>query len=175
MAGAIPDHVFEQARQQFAEAGRCIPNEQRDFTEWHLGRPCYALWAARLDHAPVKAAVLEAARHLDGLLLADYQRQPHVTLALGGFPAGQPALRDDFGRSALESQLAALVTSAPAPFQLEIGPLASFASAPFLCARDVEGGLGQLRRLLHPAGDTPDHSYTPHVTVGLYAGPWAVE
>lgn len=168
----IPDSVFEHARTAFAAAGQTLQNVRRDFPEWHRGRPHYALWALDVDVTPVRKAVAGAARHLDGYLLDDYRRQPHITLALCGFPSNSPQHADDFGPAALDAQLAALVAAAPAPFTVEIGQLASFSSAPFLAARDVDGGISALRRALTGAPSDPGGPYTPHVTVGLYGGAW---
>lgn len=169
---AIPDSVFEHARAAFAAAGQTLQNVRRDFPEWHLGRPRYALWALDVDVAPVRAAVAGAAAHLDDLLLDDYRRQPHITLALCGFPTGSPEYPDDFGPAALGTQVAALQALTPEPFLVEIGRLASFSSAPFLTVRDVEGGIHALRRALTGNPPEPGGPYTPHVTVGLYGGAW---
>jgi 2'-5' RNA ligase len=169
---AIPDSVFDHARSSFAAAGQTLQNIRRDFPEWHLGRPRYALWALDVDVAPVRAAVAGAARHLDELLLDNYHRQAHITLALCGFPTGSPSRPDDFGPVALDTCLAALQALALGPFEVEIGRLASFTSAPFLAARDVDGGIHSLRRALTGGQSEPGGPYTPHVTVGLYGGAW---
>lgn len=169
---SIPDAVFEHARAAFATAGQTLQNVRRDFPEWHRGRPRYALWALDVDVAPVREAVAGATWHLDGYLLDDYRRQPHITLALCGFPSNSPQHADDFGPAALCAQVAALQARAPAPFTVEIGQLASFSSAPFLAARDVDGGIGKLRSALTGASSEPGGPYTPHVTVGLYGGAW---
>jgi len=173
-ASAIPHSVFDHARAAFSAAGHTLENVRRDFPEWHLGRPRYALWAVDVDLPPVRAAASAAAAHLNGLLLAGYHRQPHITLGLCGFPTPEPHLPDDFGPAALAAQLDALQTLAPEPFDVHIAQLASFTSAPFLAVRDAQGGIGRLRRAL--AGDSAEGSgpYTPHVTVGLYAGGWPV-
>ncbi len=168
----VPDSVFAHARTAFAAAGQTLQNVRRDFPEWHRGRPRYALWALDVDVTSVRAAVAGAASHLDGLLLDNYRRQPHITLALCGFPTGSPEHPDDFGPAALGAQLAALQAQAPAPFAVEIGQLASFSSAPFLAARDVDGGIHALRRALTGEQPEPGGPYTPHVTVGLYGGAW---
>lgn len=169
---AIPDTVFDHARAGFTAAAQTLQNVRRDFPEWHLGRPRYALWALDVDVALVRAAVAGAARHLDDLLLDNYHRQPHITLALCGFPTGSPTYPDDFGPAALDARLAALQTLALAPFEVEIGRLASFTSAPFLAARDVNGGIHALRHALTGEQSEPGGPYTPHVTVGLYGGAW---
>lgn len=174
MIHAIPDTVFDHARAAFSAAGHTLENVRRDFPEWHLGRPRYALWAVDVDLPPVRAAVCAAETHLNGLLLAGYHRQPHITLGLCGFPTPAPRLPDDFGPAALGAHLNALQALAPEPFEVHIAQLASFTSAPFLAVLDAQGGIGRLRRAL--AGDSAEGSgpYTPHVTVGLYAGGWPV-
>ena len=153
--------------------GLTLRNEQRDFPEWHLGRPHYALWALDVDVPALRQRVAAADGHLSGLLLADYCRQPHVTLSLCGFPSACPQQADDFGAAALAAQLAALRRAQPRPFDIEVGALASFASVPYLAVQDAGGQIAALRECL--AGGSLNDScgtYTPHVTVGLYADAW---
>lgn len=157
----------------FAGASHTIRNVRRDFHEWHLGRPRYLLWALDVDTAPVRQRVLAAQHHLSGLLLDDYARQPHVTLSLCGFPSTAPCHADDFGAETLHRQIAGLQRMRPRPFEIRIGSLSSFTSAPYLEVDDAGAHIARLRtglaggRLNHPDG-----SYTPHVTVGLYADAW---
>lgn len=171
-APAIPDTVFELARAHFAAAGQTLRNLRRDFHEWHLGRPHYALWAIDVDLPVVRKLTEQAAGQLGDVLLDGYRRQPHITLALCGFPTQQPVLPDDFGPAELERQLDTLQRLAGAPFAVDIGGLASFTSAPFLAVRDVDGGIGRLRQALCGLRAEPGGPYTPHVTVGLYGGEW---
>ena len=168
----IPPSVFAHARAAFLAAGHTLENVRRDFPEWHLGRRRYALWALDVDLTPVRAAVAKAARHLDGLLLDGYHRQPHITLALCGFPTPDPIHPDDYGPAALDAQLAALQAACITPFQVEIGTLASFSSAPFLTVADIDGGIARLRHALTGERPEPGGPFTPHVTVGLYRGAW---
>lgn len=160
-------------RAHFAAAGHTLRNLRRDFVEWHDGRERYALWAIEVDLAAVAERVAAADRHLAGLLLDDYRRQPHVTLALCGFPQALPRRRDDFGPAALAAQLAGLRAAPGGAFDIAIGGLSSFSSAPFLEVDDRDGGIARLRHSL-AGGDINrrDGSYTPHVTVGLYGGAW---
>ena len=167
-----PADIFTQARAAFAAAGHTIENVRRDFPEWHLGRPHYALWALDVDTAPIRAAMAAADAHLGGLLLDGYRRQAHITLALCGFPCDTPRHADDFGPAALARQLAALEASGIEAFTLQLGRLASFTSAPFLAVHDVGGGIARLRHALTDSAAEPGGPYTPHVTVGLYAGAW---
>lgn len=156
-----------------APDGLTLRNEQRDFPEWHLGRPHYALWALDVDVPALRQRVAAAEKHLSSLLLADYCRQPHVTLSLCGFPSACPQHPDDFGAAALAAQLAALRRAQPRPFDIEVGALASFASVPYLAVQDAGGQIAALRECL--AGGSLNDScgtYTPHVTVGLYADAW---
>ncbi|MDX5409593.1 MAG: 2'-5' RNA ligase family protein, partial [Thauera sp.] len=60
----------------------------------------------------------------------------------------------------------------PGAFDIAIGGLESFSSAPFLTVHDARGALATLRRCLHAEGAHPHGPYVPHVTVGLYAGAW---
>lgn len=161
------------ARVHFAGAAHTLRNLRQDFVEWHDGRPRYALWAVDVDIPAVAQRVAAADRHLGGLLLDGYRRQPHVTLGLCGFPQAQPRRRDDYGPAALAAQLAGLRRVCCAPFEIAIGGLSSFTSAPFLSVADIDGGIARLRHGLAVADiNRPDGAYTPHVTVGLYAGSW---
>lgn len=165
-----PDTPLDLARTAFRQAGHTLQNLRRDFPEWHLGRPRYALWALDVATPAVGRAVAGAAHHLAGLLLDGYTRQAHITLALGGFPTHLPSRPDDYGPASFDAHLRALQALAPAPFELDIGGLASFTSAPFLTVDDVHGGIRRLHQAL--GGMRPGDPYTPHVTVGLYAGEW---
>ena len=153
--------------------GLTLRNAQRDFPEWHLGRPHYALWALEVDVPAIRQRVAAAERHLFGLLLPDYCRQPHVTLSLCGFPSACPQHADDFGAAALATQLAALRHAQPRPFDIEVGALASFTSAPYLAVQNAGGQIAALRECL-AGGSLNDFcgTFTPHVTVGLYADAW---
>lgn len=155
--------------------GLTLRNAQRDFPEWHLGRPHYAVWALDVDVPAIRQRMASAARHLSGLLLADYCRQPHVTLSLCGFPSACPEHADDFGAAALTAQLAALRQAQPRPFDLEVGAQASFASAPYLAVQDAGGHIAVLRDCL-AGGSLKEFGdpYVPHVTVGLYADAWPI-
>lgn len=156
----------------FAAAGSTLENVRRDFVEWHLGRPRYALWALDVNTACVRRILDAAQGHLADLLLGTYRRQAHVTLALRGFPAATPRRHDEFGAAGLDADLAALTRRAPTPFLLETGGLASFTSAPFISVSDPDGGIARLRTALHDSDSDPGGPYTPHITVGLYAGCW---
>ena len=131
-------------RQRFLAEPLTLRNERRDFGDWHRGRPHYLLWAIDVDLPAVRSRITAAQRALDGLLLDGYRRQPHITLALCGFPArtARPAV-DEFDRHWLQARI-----------------------------RHVDGAagpLGALRACLHADTPPPQGEYVPHVTVGLYA------
>lgn len=150
-----------------------IRNVRRDFSEWHLGRPAYALWALELDMPPVRRLVAAARRHLAPFLLAGYRRQPHLTLGLCGFPCVVPGRPDDFGRSTFLAQFDGLRRLRQRPFDLSLGPLDTFASAPYVGVQGADGALAALHRCLSREGwPDPEGGYVPHVTVGLYADAW---
>lgn len=140
-----------------------------DFSDWHQGRRCYAVWAIAADTPVLTAAVDGLKAQLAPWLLPGYRRQPHITVALGGFPAPARQRADDYSPACLAAQVAALERAAPPPFSLELGPCATFASAPYLAVGGDGPSLLQLRQALldsHPERD--DFPYTPHLTLGLY-------
>lgn len=88
----------------------------------------------------------------------------------GGFPTATPTHADDYGPAAFDAHLRALQSLGLAPFEIDIGGLASFTSAPFLSVGDPDGGIQRLHQAL--GGERPEGRYIPHVTVGLFSGAW---
>ena len=157
----------------FFEGNFTQPSECRDFVEWHLGRTPYLFWALDLDMPSVRQHIDRAATHLSGLLLDAYRRQPHLTLDVCGFPTAQPHHADDFTSQLLLAQFEALRASRLSRFEIEIGALASFSSAPYLKVGDGGNCLAAIRQCLAVEGaNRLTGDYTPHVTVGLYADAW---
>lgn len=158
------------------EGRHTLRNVRRDFPEWHLGRSPYVFWGLDVDFPEVRERVGRAGAHLFGLLLDGYCRQPHVTLDLCGFPSRQPEHPDDFGSEMVHTQSSALRAAGVPAFEIEVGGLASFSSAPFLKVRDFGGHVAALRECLAIDGQHRlAGSYVPHVTVGLYADAWPTE
>lgn len=150
-----------------------LRNVRRDFPEWHMGRTHYALWALQVDTQAVRQRMRAAQQHLANRLLQGYERQPHITLGLCGFLSEAPQHTDDFGAQALRLQLAALRQTNLTPFDIYIGGLASFSSAPYLTVQAAPASMESLRQCVAGAAMNPPAAhYTPHLTVGLYAGVW---
>ena len=149
---------------------KTIPAEIRDFPEWHRGRETYAVWILPLEDDAVREIFEAAQEHLDGYLLEPNRRQPHITLFVCGFLVAKPQYNDDFTHEQLQAQLQTLEKADTTPFEIEVGGLNSFASAPFLEIHDPEGGIARLREVLsHGAREFRTAPYTPHLTIGLYA------
>lgn len=160
-------------RQRFLADPMTLRNERRDFPEWRRGRQRYVLWALDVDTSSVRSRVVAARQALDGLLLDGYRRQPHVTLALCGFPAATCATaHDEFDHRLIAAQVTALRTQGLAAFEVDIGGLESFSSAPFLTVSGGRDAFTLIRRCLHNEGPHPSGPYVPHVTVGLYSDAW---
>jgi 2'-5' RNA ligase len=124
-----------------------------------------------LDDESIKTKFKAARQHLSGYLMEPYPRQPHITLFVCGFLVEEPHYNDDFTRAQLHSQFQALGEAGIQPFEIEIGGLNSFASAPFLDVSDPQGSIARLREVLsRGAREFRTAPYTPHLTVGLYAG-----
>jgi 2'-5' RNA ligase len=148
-----------------------LPAEDRDFPEWRRGRDTYAVWVLPLEEEAILNRFKTAREHLSGYLLEPYRRQPHITLFVCGFLVQEARYNDDFTEAQLQSQLLALEKASVQPFEIELGALNSFASAPFLEVRDPPGGIARLRGTLSlGAREFRTAPYTPHLTVGLYAG-----
>ncbi len=160
-------------RRHFLAEPLTVRNERRDFPDWHRGRPHYLLWALDVDTPALRERVAMAQDALDGLLLGGYRRQLHVTVALCGFPArDRTPAADEFDPRLIVRQAGALTAAGVGAFDIAIGGLESFSSAPFLSVQDDGDALATLRRCLHLDGPHPQGRYVPHVTVGLYADAW---
>jgi 2'-5' RNA ligase len=123
-----------------------------------------------LEEEAVHTRFKAAREHLDGYLLELYSRQPHITLFVCGFLVDEPQYNDDFTQAQVRNQIRLLEDARIQPFEIEIGGLNSFASAPFLEVQDPEAGIVRLREALSLGGrEFRTAPYTPHLTVGLYA------
>lgn len=143
-------------------------SELRDFPEWHQGRPQYALWAVLPQSPALEHRIALARTGLRDILLPDYHRAAHVTVEVCGFPSGQARNPDDFDQARLAAQLGALSKARVAPFELSIGGLDSFATAPYLEVGD-DGSLARLRAAMGDRGISGDgFEFVPHITLGLY-------
>lgn len=150
-----------------------LPSEQRDFPEWHRGRPRYAVWAIAVDHVEVEQRLERVRAALEPLLLPGYARQAHVTLHICGFVADASRHPDDFTPQQLQRQVEALQALQLEPFRLRIAGAFSFSSAACLTVHDDSGHLVRLRDALRGSAPSFDATpYVPHVTAGLYAGAW---
>ena len=155
---------------QFSAAGRTLPQEDRDYPEWHQGRTHYGVWLIDADVGAVRERITQAQAHLAPLLV-HHQRQPHITLFVCGFIADVVAHGDDFTPAMLAAQQAALQALQIKPFTLQIGAIDSFDSAVFLRVDDPDNGLAPLRHALgQGTREIRQSTYVPHLTVGLYSG-----
>jgi 2'-5' RNA ligase len=162
-----------EVSRQFLQNPYTQANARGDFSGWHRGRPYYWIWALDVDNFAVRERVGRAADRLEGLLLDDYRRAPHITLGICGFPAAQASGGDSFTPSHLAGQIAAIDQWAPSALTLHLCGAGSFQSAPFLYVADPHGQLETLRAgLVGPSEALRRPDFVPHVTLGLYAGAW---
>lgn len=155
------------------EPAMTIRSDQRDFPEWHRGRPRFAVWAIALDDPAVERRLDQMREALHPWLLPDYRRQPHITLHVCGFPAARPEHADDFGPAQLQAHIDAMARAAPGRLALRVGGAFSFASAACLRVRDDGSALQRMRGHFDQAARSHDATpYVPHVTAGLYADAW---
>ncbi len=172
----MSDHT--NTRFSFLESDYTIPNLRQDFRDWHLGRSRYVFWAIDLDCPTVYRQVTAAGQYLADFLLDGYDRKPHITLSICGFLSEQPKHTDDFGASHFAAHLSALQKIQLQPFEIEIGTLASFSSAPFFHVNDPANSLSMLRNCLastNQQNHQGSNHYIPHITVGLYGGSWSTK
>ena len=150
---------------------KTITSSPGDFSEWHRGRKEFSIWMIGLEHDEVYRKLWAARNHLSGLLLSPYERQPHITLVVCGFLVDERRWYDDYDKSQLDAHCRLLKESKLKPFSIEISGIDSFASAPFFQVHDCQRGIKQIRALLSTTEiDIGRDRYSPHVTIGLYAG-----
>jgi len=148
-----------------------LPTEKRDYEEWHRGRREYAVWTIGIQSQSVQSRFDAAKAHIAEFLLRPYRRQTHVTLFVCGFLAEVKRFNDDYAVEELERCLRELKEAEPAPFEIKIGGINSFATAPFLEVFDVSGGLEKVRNVLSGnRSEISEGEYIPHLTLGLYSG-----
>jgi 2'-5' RNA ligase len=153
-----------------------VPSQQADFADWRQGREYFAVWAINVEQPAIRQLSQRLSSRIAAYLLPDYCRQAHITLSICGFPACQQQLDDDYDLASFQQQVKALEQASLAPFPIEIGPPATFASAPYLAVTDPEGSIACLRQVLgEPLPAHADFHYVPHVTLGLYAVAHPVE
>ena len=156
-----------------------LPCEDRDFAEWHRGRPWCAVWVACADVPEIRAAVALGRQVLARALLPRHARQPHITLAYRGLcGSGEDGAEEgvEFGRAGLLADIARLGTclraAGGAPFAVQLQGVESFTTVPYLA---VGEGASTLARWHAALGGVPDGElqagwrYVPHVTLGHYA------
>lgn len=143
--------------------------EQKDFVEWRQGRRHFSVWALDFDIPALRQACVQMRDSFSDYWLPDYNRQPHLTVAICGFTVAAPRRQDDYGLADLDAQHRDLLRAQLAPFMIEIGPPDSFASAAYFSVDDSQRGIEKLRRIL--VGEQPgaeDAGFVPHLTFGLY-------
>jgi 2'-5' RNA ligase len=159
-----------------AQSPTTIPASLRDYPEWHRGRGDYAVWLIKLEADEIREKVKAAQRHLADFLLQPYQRQPHITLFVCGFLTEHPQYEDDFSTEQFRAQAQLLKDAQLPAFPIEVGGLNSFASAPFLTVTDPQGGIDKVRAVFaRTVEEIARSEFTPHVTIGLYAGAYPSE
>lgn len=147
-----------------------LPCEDRDFAEWHQGCAWCAVWVVLLEGEWTAAAVARGRSALADVLLPRYARQPHITIAYRGLcEVGDAHAAREFGREALQADIALLQRLAKPSFELKLEGVGSFSSVPYLAVAQGVSALHELHAALVPEEPAPDWRYVPHVTLGHYA------
>ena len=160
---------YQGVWQSFLGLKETTPTVIRDFPEWHRGRRTYAVWVIGMESPAIKSICSSAQTHLSEFLIPSYQRQPHVTVFVGGFLNDTRRFNDDYTMDDLQNHLQRLTGARIRPFDIAVGGINSFAAAPFLEVIDVDGGIDGIRRIFSAAfSELRWSAYVPHVTLGLY-------
>lgn len=136
-----------------------------NFVRWHLGRPFYAVWIVEVDTAGMRTHIDTIRRYLGDWLLPDYRRQPHITLAICGFPQTQATDAHSYTEVDFQRDLACLQATAPRSLMVETAIAGSFSTAAYL---GLKGHITPLHLMRQALRGEPEQPYVPHVTAGLY-------
>ena len=154
---------------EMADPAWTEPCIQQDFVAWRKGRSRYAVWAIDLDTPDLRAACARMQQHFAAYFLPDYERQPHITVRICGFPGPGNGFDDDFTPDLFKAQITALAAAQIKPFTLSIGSPESFTSAAYFSVHDHEGGIACIRQALGNDGPgEKNFPYVPHISFGLY-------
>lgn len=142
--------------------------EDRDFAEWHQGRPWCGVWVVRAEAPRVQALVQVARSALRPWLLPRYARQPHITLAYRGLmPRDAADTQAEFGLPQLLADVQALQAAQLPPFAWQLQGVGSFSTVPYL-ALSHSPALHIAHEALMARTPYPDWHYVPHITLGHY-------
>lgn len=142
--------------------------EDRDFAEWHQGRPWCAVWVVRAEAPRVQALVQVARSALRPWLLPRYARQPHITLAYRGLmPRDAADTQAEFGLPQLLADVQALQAAQLPPFAWQLQGVGSFSTVPYL-ALSHSPALHVAHEALMARTPYPGWHYVPHITLGHY-------
>lgn len=142
--------------------------EDRDFAEWHQGRPWCAVWVVRAEAPRVQALVQVARSALWPWLLPRYARQPHITLAYRGLmPRDAADTQAEFGLPQLLADVQALQAAQLPPFAWLLQGVGSFSTVPYL-ALSHSPALHIAHEALMARMPYPGWHYVPHITLGHY-------
>jgi hypothetical protein len=140
---------FSACYRKFCKAGWTLPATPGVREAWHQGRRWYAVWVLKLEDVAIQQRRIELYQLLSKYLLPSAPHQPHITVWVHGFsPAPTHPLEEQ-------------------SFAVEIGPINSFTTCPFLEVR--------AKAILNIRADfsTPEERwsrYYPHLTIGRYGG-----
>ncbi len=142
--------------------------EDRDFAEWHQGRPWCGVWVVRAEAPRVQALVQVARSALRPWLLPRYARQPHITLAYRGLmPRDAADTQAEFGLPQLLADVQALQAAQLPPFVWQLQGVGSFSTVPYL-ALSHSPALHIAHEALMARTPYPGWHYVPHITLGHY-------
>ena len=142
--------------------------EDRDFAEWHQGRPWCGVWVVRAEAPRVQALVQVARSALRPWLLPRYARQPHITLAYRGLmPRDAADTQAEFGLPQLRADVQALQAAQLPPFAWQLQGVGSFSTVPYL-ALSHSPALHIAHEALMARMPYPGWHYVPHITLGHY-------
>ncbi len=159
---------------RFCAGPRVFATTAADPAAWRRGRARYFAWVLPVIDEPVLGRWRSLRQALDGYLLQPCARQAHVTVFAAGFPARRPVYNDDIAMATLARQARALARWRPGEIGLYAGAANSFLSAAFVEIGDPSARLAALRRLLgREAAEIRPAPYLPHLTAGVYPGPFA--
>lgn len=171
----MPAHCYPDVWQAFHARPETLDCSQRNYPQWHKGRPYYYFIGLLLDDEPQQQLMACCRQNLADLLLQPYTRQPHLTIYPCGFLTPQAHHNDDITTDDIARLYRRIQALALPSLQLQSHAVNSFAEAPFIEISSGGNALGrlctQLRQFRSDFRQTP---FTPHLTIGMYRKAWPV-
>jgi len=167
---------YPEVYSTFLSQKMTLPALKRSYPEWHKGRERYYVWCVDVDSKEVLDRFNNSKKKYQHFIVNPYHRKAHITVAAVGFLSEEKLYNDDITVADINQHISTINKANLSPFQLHVGSVNSFQSAPFIEVANPSHELGLLRDLLlNNHNDFRSVDYIPHITLGIYNAEYCVD